>query len=159
MGVREARQTGHRVRFRAPHLHGPRVHAPRRARRVGTGLHVRGACGRLHRTRPFRRWSRRSGCDLEIPDPRLRRRLQLPAPGRLATEQEGLRILSLSADLEGAEVLVPGAVRSLRLRLPPELEIVQASAVIFLSRSRSNRCSRRGGGRSFHRIFGISPRM
>src|SRR6266496_3928930 len=75
--------------------------------------------------RPFRGWSRRSGCDLEIPDPRLRRRLQLPAPGRLATEQEGLRILSLSADLEGAEVLVPGAVGSLRLRLPPELELVQ----------------------------------
>jgi len=36
-----------------------------------------------------------------------------------------VRILPLTADLEGAEVLVPGAVRSFRLRLPPELELVQ----------------------------------
>jgi len=52
-------------------------------------------------------------------------RLQLTTPCRLATKQEGLRIFSLTADLEGAKVLVPGALGSFRLRLPPELELVQ----------------------------------
>src|SRR5438093_8756650 len=80
--------------------------------------------------RPFRRWSRRSGCDLEIPDPRLRRRLQLPAPGRLATEQQALRILCLSADLEGAEILVPGAVGS--SASVPECEAGELLLELFL---------------------------
>jgi hypothetical protein len=34
-------------------------------------------------------------------------------------------MLSLTTDLDGAEVLAPGALRSLRLRLAPELELVK----------------------------------
>jgi len=51
--------------------------------------------------------------------------LELPASGRLAVEQERLRVFTLTTDLEGAEVLVPGALRSLRLQLPPELELLE----------------------------------
>src|SRR5207247_3787710 len=62
---------------------------------------------------------------------RPRRRLQLLAAGQLATEQEGLRILPLSADLEGAKVLVPSALWSFRLRLTPELELIQVLGAVL----------------------------
>src|SRR5712692_5485800 len=52
-------------------------------------------------------------------------RQQLLATSRLAMEQEGLRILPLATDLEGAKVLVPSAFWSFRLRLTPELELIQ----------------------------------
>jgi len=44
-------------------------------------------------------------------------------------EQEGLRVLSLTTDLEGAEVLVPGPLGGVRRRFSPELELVQSSAL------------------------------
>jgi hypothetical protein len=45
--------------------------------------------------------------------------------GWLAPQQECLRKLPLATDLERAESLVPEAVRSLGLGLPPELQLVE----------------------------------
>jgi len=58
-------------------------------------------------------------------DPSRSPRQQLLATSRLATEQEGLRILPRATDLEGTKVLVPAALWSFRLRLTPELELIQ----------------------------------
>jgi hypothetical protein len=44
---------------------------------------------------------------------------------RLTTDEEGLRIFPFTADLEGAEVLEPRPIRSLRVGLPPELQLVE----------------------------------
>ena len=51
--------------------------------------------------------------------------LQLLAFRGLATQQERLREPALAADLERAEVLDPWAVRGIRLRLPPEFQLVE----------------------------------
>ena len=50
---------------------------------------------------------------------------------RLTTQKEGLRVLSLAADLEGSEVFVPRPVRSFRLGFPPQLELVEVSTEIL----------------------------
>src|SRR5260370_18279190 len=51
--------------------------------------------------------------------------LQPLSLGRLASNQEGFRVLTLTADLERAEVLVPGPIGSFGLRLAPQLELVE----------------------------------
>jgi hypothetical protein len=51
--------------------------------------------------------------------------LELLALCRLASEQKGFRVFPLAADLERTEVLEPRPVRRLRLRLSPDLELIQ----------------------------------
>jgi hypothetical protein len=50
---------------------------------------------------------------------------QLRPSGRLATQEKGLRILSVSTDLEGPEVLVPKSVWSLRLTFAPQFQLIE----------------------------------
>lgn len=50
---------------------------------------------------------------------------QLLTLGRLAPEEESLRIFPFAADLERAKVLIPGAFRRLRLRFTPQFQSVQ----------------------------------
>ena len=44
---------------------------------------------------------------------------------RLSFQEEGLRKLTFTTDLERPEVLVPGAVRGLRVGFPPQLQLVE----------------------------------
>ena len=58
---------------------------------------------------------------------------------RLAAEEKRLRKSPFATHLEGSKVLVPKTIRSLGFRLAPQFELIQIAAVIFRSRSRSNR--------------------
>ena len=52
-------------------------------------------------------------------------RSELLASRRLTPQEKGLGKLSLSADLERAEILEPESLRRLGLRLSPQLELVE----------------------------------
>lgn len=72
---------------------------------------------------------------------------------RLTTEQEGLRILPLATDPEGAKVLVPSALWSFRLRLTPELELIEVLGADLSFAQPFEQVLAQTGGRSSHRIL------
>jgi len=45
--------------------------------------------------------------------------------GNLARQQERFGVFSVATDLERAEVLVPCSIRGVRIRLPPQLKLIE----------------------------------